>query len=103
MDNMIIANDNECADRRRSLIKAGIIKENVSGNSTRKYSTKLRKDLKRKGLISDKYIEIKTSKVRGNDEGFYKVRSISDDNDYQNRRNNYFRILQENPCVSSHS
>lgn len=48
MDNMIIANDNECADRRRSLIKAGIIKENVSGNSTRKYSTKLRKDLKEK-------------------------------------------------------
>jgi lipopolysaccharide export LptBFGC system permease protein LptF len=101
-----IATDEECAARRNRLIKAGIITENSnklmerSGEqflSTTEYSSKLRKNLESRELISSDYVEVpRMAYYTGhNEEGEYKAKPIRSQAQYKRKLSLYFRMLQE--------
>lgn len=92
------ATNKECIDRRNFLINAGII---VPGNNTNRF----RDDLIKCGLIqplfckdgSIKYCDLppKRNHLFYSNEGEYKSKPITSDNDYYRRRQVYFRMIQE--------
>jgi len=100
------ASDEECSIRRVSLILGKVIKtsKNIIYKkdkdpvvSTVEFSTKLRKDLIKKGLIDPNPCKLypPNKSFRPSDEGEYRARPIKTEADYFRKRQTYFRMMQD--------
>lgn len=90
MDNELpIATDKECEDRRKLLISAGIIK---TGNNK-----SLREELISKGIIdpNPSYISVKNNYNNSSDEGEYIVKPIKTDEEYDRRKSLYLWMVHD--------
>jgi len=102
------ATDEECKARRSVLIAMGVIKpatksdliEKKDGTiilSTRKESRAGRKQLIDQGIIDPTFCELIPDKSfhKGKEEGEFKSRPIKSKEEYDKRKQAYFRIMQE--------
>jgi hypothetical protein len=102
------ATNQECAERREYLIKTGVIKPAGKNDvifkrnsdpivNTIKTSRKMRQKLIDNGIISTDLCKVEPARDCGvvNEQGDYKVRPIKSEDEYERRKNMYFRIMQE--------
>jgi len=111
-DDLQLATDQECVERRRLLINAGIInpshKDSVIAKknsapviNTIQYGKNLRQFLIKSGIINVDlcYIEPSKHKCSANDQGEYKTKVIDTDEEYNRRKQIYFKVMQEMLCA----
>ncbi len=102
IENLIEATDQETAERRQFLIDNGIISLSSGANES-----KWRKELIKRGTIEPierlpcgeiTYVKLSPSqkiKSINKEEGEYKIKPIVSEEDYNRKKNAYFRSLQE--------
>lgn len=103
-----LATDGECAERRRALIASGTITPNTGGViirenrqpviSTKRAALEYREQLINQEFISPELVEIPEKPYKRPlrlEEGEYHPRPIQSDADYHRKRQIYFRMLQE--------
>jgi len=107
-NNLKLASDRECAERRRALIAGGVVKpaerseiifrkNAVPVVSTRRARNAERQKLIEEGIIDPNYCRLLPQKRRPSlaEEGEYKAKPITSDEEYERRKRAYFRIMQE--------
>lgn len=104
-----LATDQECIERRKLLIRSGVIapankdsivfrKNSSPVVNTLESSRTMRKKLIGAGIISTElcYVEPGERRCGGsNDQGEYSPRQITSDEEYERRKQIYFRMMQE--------
>jgi hypothetical protein len=99
ISNLPIATDGECKERRNCFIENGIIKPAQTKLSLdiKKQRKIERKQLKDAGIIESGFCKVPRNKVRPipQEEGEYVVKPITNDIEYNKRKQQYFRALQE--------
>jgi DICT domain-containing protein len=105
VNNIQFANNNECAQRRKVLISAGIIKENPNNLvirkethtvSTKAFSQELKRKFISEGILDQNYIKIsKCNESSQSEEGAYEPTLVKNDEQYLQKKTIYFRMLQE--------
>ncbi len=107
-NDLYFATEQECEDRRKFLIESGVITPAKRNDvifrkkfdpviNTIESSRIIRRKLIDKGIISPELCQVKSIFVRGNssDQGEYKTHPIKTEEEYNRRKNIYFRMMQE--------